>query len=338
VVDSVLTSKYGCITRITKKRGVSVMSRHRKTLCAVLLVIMVFTLAGQVSAKQYTVGLIVKNLVNPFWNYMKEGAEEVGRELGVNVITLAPIKPDNVEEQIRAMEDLIKRKVDGIVLVPADSNGIIPGVLKANAAGIPVITSNTRAFGGEVVSFVGVENYDAAYSVAMHVAEQLGGKGRVLILEGVPGAQTAIDRKNGFDDALAKYPDIKVLASQPAKFQRAEGMLVMENLIQRFPDFEAVICGNDEMALGAIEALDAAGRLKGTIVAGFDGNRDAVMSIAEGKLMVTLYQDPQAQAGDAVRALIDYIEGKEVPDRIVVKGTLITKANVDKFLEMYGVK
>lgn len=306
--------------------------------CAVLLVLMVFTLTGQASAKQYTVGLIVKNLVNPFWNYMKQGAEDVGRELGVNVITLAPIKADNVEEQIRAMEDLIKRKVDGIVLVPADSNGIIPGVLKANAAGIPVITSNTRAFGGEIVSFVGVENYDAAYSVATYVAEQLGGKGRVLILEGVPGAQTAIDRKNGFDDALAKYPNIQVLASQPAKFQRAEGMLVMENLIQRFPDFEAVICGNDEMALGAIEALDAAGRLEGAIVAGFDGNRDAMMSIAEGKLTVTLYQDPQAQAGEAVRALIDYIEGKPVPDRIVVQGTLVSKENVDKFLEMYGVK
>ncbi|MGI6130948.1 MAG: sugar ABC transporter substrate-binding protein [Bacillota bacterium] len=316
------------------------MRRYRIMACVVLLAMMMFTLtwASPASAKQYTVGLIVKNLVNPFWNYMKQGAEDVGRELGVNVITLAPIKADNVEEQIRAMEDLIKRKVDGIVLVPADSNGIVPGILKANAAGIPVITSNTRAFGGNVISFVGVENYDAAYSVATHVAEQLHGKGQVVILEGVPGAQTAIDRKKGFDDALAKYPGIKVLASQPAKFQRAEGMLVMENLIQRFPNFNAVICGNDEMALGAIEALDAAGRLKGTIVSGFDGNRDAMMSIAEGKLMVTLYQNPQAQAGDAVRALIDHIEGRPVPDRVVVKGTLVTKANVDGFLEMYGVK
>jgi ribose transport system substrate-binding protein len=306
---------------------------------SVLLLLAVCLLFGPIGlAKQYTVALIVKNLVNPFWNYMKDGAEAAGKELGVTVITLAPIKADNVEEQIRAIEDLVKRHVDGIVLVPADSNGIIPGIQKANDAGIPVITANTRSFGGKVLSFAGIENYDAAFSVANDVVTRLKGKGKVIILEGVPGAQTTIDRLKGFNDAFAKAPKIKVLASQPAKYQRAEGMMVMENLIQRFPKFDAVVCANDEMALGAIEALDAAGRLKKMIVSGFDGNSDAMKSINQGKLAVTLYQDPQAQAGEAVKAMVDYLNGKKVPERIVVKGTLVTKRNIEKFLKIYGLK
>jgi ribose transport system substrate-binding protein len=315
------------------------MARKNFWRISVLLLLAVCLVFGSVGmAKQYTVALIVKNLVNPFWNYMKDGAEAAGKELGVSVITLAPIKADNVEEQIRAIEDLVKRHVDGIVLVPADSNGIIPGIQKANNAGIPVITANTRSFGGKVLSFAGIENYDAAFSVASDVVARLKEKGKVIILEGVPGAQTTIDRLKGFNDAFAKAPQIKILASQPAKYQRAEGMMVMENLIQRFPKFDAVVCANDEMALGAIEALDAAGRLKKVIVSGFDGNSDAMKSINQGKLAVTLYQDPQAQAGEAVKAMVDYLNGKQVPERIVVKGTLVTKRNIDKFLKIYGLK
>jgi len=314
------------------------MKKVNRLLVVLLLVSFLLMGSNLGLAKERTFGLIVKNLVNPFWNYMKDGAEEASRELGVNIITLAPTRPDNVEEQIRAIEDLIKRKVDGIVLVPADSNGIIPGILQANKAGVPVILSNTKASGGETISFVGVENYDSAYSVGTYVVEQLGGKGKVVILEGIPGVQTTYDRLDGFNDALAKAPGIEVLASQTALCQRAEGMMVMENLIQRFPQIDAVICGNDEMALGAIEALEAAGRLKNTLVAGFDGNSDAIKSINEGKLEVTLYQDPQAQAGEAVRALVRYLEGEKIDKEIAVRGTVVTKENIARFLEIYGLK
>ncbi|MGE5554359.1 MAG: sugar ABC transporter substrate-binding protein [Betaproteobacteria bacterium] len=310
-------------------------SSHRLAVSILLIVLLLF--AAPVSAKTYRVALIVKNLVNPFWNYMKQGAEEKAKELGIEVVTLAPTKPDNLEEQIRIVEDCVQKRLDAIVLVPVDSKGIIPAIQTANRAGIPVITANTRAFGGEVVSFVGVENYDAAYRVGKFALQKAGGKGKVIILEGVPGAQTAIDRKAGFDAVLKEFPEVKVLTSQPAKFLRAEAMLVMENLLQRYPDVTMVLAANDEMALGAIEAVDAAGKLGKIMVAGFDGNKDAMQSISQGRLAVTFYQDPQAQAAMAVEAAINYLKGKKVPDRIVVPGALVDRSNVAKYLKMYGV-
>lgn len=311
----------------------------RRAMLVVSAILMLFLVSAPTiqAAQTYRVVLIVKNLVNPFWNYMKEGAEEKAKQLGVEVVTLAPTKPDNLEEQMRIVEDCVQKKMDAIVLVPVDSNGIVPAIEVANRAGIPVVTANTRSFGGNVVSFVGVENYDAAYRVGKFALQKLGGKGKAIILEGVPGAQTAIDRKAGFDAVLKEFPDVRVLTSQPAKFQRAEGMLVTENLLQRYPDVDLILAANDEMALGAIEAIDAAGKLGKIMVAGFDGNKDAMQSIAQGRLAVTFYQDPQAQAGMAVEAAIDFIKGKRVPERIVVPGELVDKGNVDKFLKMYGL-
>ena len=149
------------------------------------------------AAKRYKMVFIVKSMDNPFWNMMLEGAQMAAKDLGLEIKGLAPIKPNNVEEQIRQMEDAITAKMDAIIVVPSDSKGIVPGIEKANRAGIPVFTSNTRAFGGKFIGFAGAPNEEAAYLVAKAFLEVLGGKGNVIILEGVPGAQTAIDRKSG---------------------------------------------------------------------------------------------------------------------------------------------
>jgi ribose transport system substrate-binding protein len=163
--------------------------------------------------------------------------------------------------------------------------------------------------------------------VAEFVAAKLGGKGNVIILEGAPGAQTSTDRLRAMTDVIKKNPGIKLLASQPADNQRAKGMQVMDNLIQSYPAIDAVLCNNDEEALGAIEALDSAGRLAGTLVAGFDGNNDALKAIMDGRMLVSMNQNPQKQAGDAVQALLDTIAKKAVPKRIVTTGILLTKDN-----------
>jgi len=238
---------------------------------------------------------------------MHEGAKKVAEENNIDLIYLAPTKPYNLEEQTRLVEDLIEKKVDGIVLVPVDSAGIVPVIERVNKAGIPIALANTNATGGDVVTFSAIENYEAMTLVAEYMVEKLGKKGKVIILEGTPGSQTAIDRKKALDDVLAKYPDIEVLASQTAEFQRAKGMQVMENLLQTYPEIDAVLACNDEMALGAIEALDAAGRLEGTLVSGFDANDDALKAVYEGRMVVTCDQQPGKQAGDAMLALIDFI-------------------------------
>ncbi|HHY46521.1 MAG TPA: substrate-binding domain-containing protein [Firmicutes bacterium] len=290
------------------------------------------------AGKQYEIAFIVKSLTNPFWIDMKAGAESAAKDLNVKLQTMAPVKADNVEEQIRMIEDLIQRKIDAIVLAPADTKGIIPGIEKANQAGVPVVIVNTKAAGGKIVSFVGAENFDAATMIAERVVEKLNGKGKVVILEGVPAAQTAIDRKNGFLSVLKKYSGIEILASQTANFQRAEGMMVMENLLQRFPHIDAVLCANDEMALGALEAIDAAGRLKEMIVTGFDANRDAVVAVRDGRLFLTCDQNSAAQGSEGVRAAVRYLNGESVPARIVTKVILVDKTNVDSYLKKYGIK
>ncbi|MBC7233473.1 MAG: sugar ABC transporter substrate-binding protein [Chloroflexi bacterium] len=293
--------------------------------------------APTAAPKKLTFALVTKALNNPFWDMMYAGAKQVAEEHGIELIYLAPTKPNNLEEQTRLVDDLIARKVDGIVLVPVDSAGIVPVIERANQAGIPVATANTKAFGGKVITFSAIENYEAMTLVAEYMVQKLGGKGKVVILEGATGSQTAIDRKKAIDDVLAKYPGIQVLASQTADFQRAKGMQVMENLLQTYPEIDAVLACNDEMALGAIEALEAAGRLSKTLVSGFDANNDALKAIYEGRMVVSCDQRPGKQAGDAILALIDYINGKPVPERIVTQATVVDKSNIMDYASRLGL-
>ncbi len=282
-------------------------------------------------AEKLVFGLVTKTLNNPFWELMHEGAKAVAAANNAEIIYLAPTQANNLEEQTRLVDDLITKGVDGIVLVPVDSAGIVPAIERANAAGIPVALANTKANGGKFITFSAVENYDAMTQVAEDVVERLGGKGKVIILEGTAGAQTAIDRLKAINDVLAKYPDIEILASQTAEFSRAKGLEVMENLLQSYPEIDAVMAGNDEMALGAIEALDAAGRLENTLVSGFDGNSDALKAVTAGRMAVTMFQNAPAQAGDAVQALLDFLAGKTVAERITTKAELIDSTNVADF-------
>ena len=309
------------------------MNSRYKIVATIVAVFMIFGLILTVpafAAGKYKMLFIVKSLDNPFWDRMRSGAEKAGKDLNIDIITLAPIKPYNVEEQLRFMEDGITQKVDAILVVPADSKGIVPGIKKANKAGIPVVTPNSKAYGGMVTTWTGAQNRDVGYDIAKFGLKAIGGKGNVIILEGTPGNQTAIDRQKGFDDAIAEFKGVKVLASQTAKYSRVEGMRVMENLVQRFPKIDLVIACNDEMALGAIEALDAAGRLSKTKVTGFDANNDALKSIAEGKMLATGDQRPDAQGYWGVVAAFIHLEGMPVPKELYLPAPVMHKGNVSK--------
>lgn len=284
-------------------------------------------------AKTYRVVLILKNFVNPVWLDMQRGGEAAAKELGIDLKTLAPLKADNNEEQVKAIEDAIIQKVDAIVVVPSDSNGIIPAIEKANKAGIPVINVNTKANGGECETFVAVENYDAAYMVADAMAKKLNGQGTVIVLEGVPGAQSAIDLDAGTKDALKNYPGISIVASQTAKFQRAEAMKVMENLLQRFPNVSAVLAANDEMALGAVEAIDAIGKTGKILVSGLDANADAVKAIADGKMTLSCDKRSYQQGYEGVKAAFNFLNGEALPARIVIETTIVDSSNISQYVK-----
>jgi ribose transport system substrate-binding protein len=308
----------------------------RRVLIALMISTIILGLAGPSIAKKdkYRMVFIVKSLDNPFWDMMIAGAKNAAKDLGIEIEGLGPMKPFNVEEQIRFIEDAITKGVDAVIVVPADSRGILPGIEKARKAGLVVVTPNTRAFADEPPIWTGVENEGSAYEIAKYVLKTLNGKGNMIILEGAPGNQTVMDRKKGFDRAIKEFPEIKVLASQTAKSSRVEGMRVMENLLQQFPKIDAVLAANDEMALGAIEAIDAVGRLKQIKVSGFDMNNDALKSISQGRLLVTGAQRPEAQAYWAVVAAYISLKGMPAPKNIFLPCPIVDKSNVDYYLKL----
>jgi len=325
-----------------------------KKVLSVLLVLVVFFgfIAGPVFAAgqddRLHVALIVKNLTNPFFVYMKWGGEAAANKYGARYTCLAP-EVEEVEGQIRIIEDLIQQGVDAIVVVPVDSMGIVAGIERANDAGVPIFVSNTRALGGDFVAFAGIDHKTMAETMGKYVVKKLGGTGNVIELEGQPGAQSSIDRGIGFANIFSKEPGIKVLARVPANYNKAKAMQVTEDLLVRFDDIDAIVAYNDSMALGAVEALRGARKLGQIIVTGTDANKDALDSIRAGELTATVDSNPVAQAFVPVEAAIRYLMYNELPPKEIIVGegvpTIVDKDNVDEFeasvvqmLKEYGVK
>lgn len=279
--------------------------------------------------------LIVKNLTNPTWVVMKEGGQAAAAKYGVQLDVLAPLKADNNEEQISAVEQSIAKKVDVIVLIPSDSKGIIPAVEKANEAKIPVINVNTKIGEGKgrAETFIAVENYDAAVKVAGRLAELMDKKGEVIILEGKAGSQSAIDLLRGAKDTFAKFPDIKIVASQSANWSRSESLTVTQNLLQAHPNVKAIFGSNDEMALGAVEAVDQVGKTGKIMISGLDANADACHAVNEGKMVLTCNKRNFDQGYIGVETAVKFLNGEKLPEFIPIETELVDKGNVEKYLK-----
>jgi len=305
----------------------------KKGIGLLIAALFVISLSGAVGpafaqGKTYTIAVLVKDSISPGWRMLLDGAKKEGAQQKVKVIEYAPLQVQNLEEQVRQMEDAIQKKVDAIVVAPINPQGIIPAIEKANAAKIPVITSNSRAYGGKIETFVGVENYDGAKKLGEYMIKKVGGKGNVILIEGNPAGQTNQDRVKGFKEAIAANSNIKLLAQQPAMFRRDQAMNVMENLLQSHPKVDLVMALNDEMALGAVKAMEAAGR-KGVLVSGFDAAPEGLEAITAKRLVATLDQDLHAQGGLGVRAAVDVLNGKKIPDWIKTGGEVVDLSNVN---------
>jgi len=259
--------------------------------------------------------MILKNFVNPFFLTVREGGEAAAADFGINLTVLAPLVAESNEEQSQMADQAIINQIDLLIMCPSDTNGIVPAVQRVFEAGIPVINLNTRIGGDKIMweTFVVAENFPAGQGTATRLAEMMGGEGDLILLEGVPGAQTAIDRADGAIDALKNFPNIKIVAQQSAEYNRATAMDVMQNLLQAHPNVKGVFAANDEMALGALEAIDAAGLSGKILVAGIDANADARQSMRDGKLALTCSTDPFAQGYYAVQAAAAYLNGETLP-------------------------
>ena len=275
---------------------------------------------GAAATAKPTVALVVKTLNNQFFIDMEAGAKAAADSLGVELIVQAPDREIDVERQMQIVENLIQRNVNVLMLVPNGSKEIVPAVVKANAAKIPVITVDTRvdaatltADGGRVATFIGSDNEDGGRMAGAFLIERLHATAKVAVLEGVPGHETADARLRGFRKALAGAAGMQIVASQPANMERDQAFNVTQNILQAHPDITALFACNDVMALGALEAIQAAGKATTISVVGFDAQDDARKAITEKRMAATIAQNPREMGRMAVITAMKLIKGETVP-------------------------
>lgn len=272
-------------------------------------------------AADKTLALVLSTLNNPFFVTLKEGAESKAEELGYELLVLD--SQNDPAKELSNVEDLISKKIDLLMINPTDSDAVRSAIRAANRASIPVVTLDRGATGGEVVSHVASDNVQGGQMAGDLIIESLGGSGTVVELQGVPGTSAARDRGQGFNAAIDAAEGVKVVASQAADFDRAKGLNVMENILQAQSDIGAVFAHNDEMALGAIKAVEASKR--DIIVVGFDGTGDAVVAVNEGSMLATVAQQAARIGSIGVETADAVLKGETVAEYSPVPLKLITK-------------
>lgn len=265
------------------------------------------------------IGLSVSTLNNPFFVSLKDGVVKEAKKNQMETIVVDA--QNDSAKQINDVEDLIQQGVDVLLINPTDSSAISTAVQSANAIGIPVITLDRSAEEGDVVTLVASDNVKGGQMAGDFIVEKLGEGAKVAELEGVPGASATRERGKGFH--LTADKKLEVVAKQSADFDRTKGLNVMENILQGHPDIQAVFAHNDEMALGAIEAIASSG--KDILVIGFDGNDDAIKSVKAGQMAATVAQQPELIGQLAVQAAADTMKGKKVEKAIPAPLKLVTE-------------
>jgi len=252
-------------------------------------------------------------------------AEELGAELVVYDGDYDPAT------QISQVETMISDGVDGIILNPQDADACSPCVDKAVEANIPIVGVNTRVNNDKLTSYVGSIDVTAGEMEMQKIADLIGGQGKIVIIEGPMGQSAQIERRQGIQNILDKYENIEVLAEKTANWSRSEGMTVMENWLQAFEDIDAVVAENDEMALGAREAIKASGKEIPAI--GVDGITDALKAVEKGDLLASIFQDGAGQGSKAVEVVIQAIKGESVEKDYWIDFEEVNKDNVAEFKE-----
>jgi ribose transport system substrate-binding protein len=291
----------------------------------------------------YKFAWIMPDMFNPFWVYMRQGAEKAAQELRkegiqVDIQQMAPIQTFNVEEQVAIFENAILMNVDSIGICVIDQNAVMDQVNNAVKLGIWVATLSTDIPNSDRTVFAGQDNKVVAQQIADMAIKNNDGKGNYIILSGIAGNYISEERDAGFLAALTANPESKLLDKQPANFNRKDGMAVMENMLQKYGpgEIQGVFTVNDEAALGAMQAIQAAGRGDEITLVGIDGNEDASNAIKAGTMFATAADDPWMKGYVAVYNLVYKLQNdarfQEKPE---VKVTYVTKDNVDEYLKNF---
>jgi ribose transport system substrate-binding protein len=267
-----------------------------------------------------TVALVLKTLNSPFFIELEAGARQAADSLGIELVVQAPDREIDVERQMQIIENLLQTGIDVLALTPSGSREVVSAIAEANQAGVPVVIVDTRAdaealadAGATIATFIGSDNVDGGRIAGRFVAEALGGQGRVAIVEGIPGHETGDSRLQGFREVISQQPGISIVASQTANWERDQAFNVTQNMLQSHADLQAIFAANDMMALGAVEAIAAAGRTGDVLVVGFDALDEARQAIGEGRMAATVAQHPREMGRLAIESAWKILQGETVP-------------------------
>jgi len=275
------------------------------------------------------IAVFTKNQTNPFFQAVRLGADSAAKQLNAKVTHYVPTKPDSIPEQMSQVEDVIVKKPDAIVFTPVDYKAMAPAVAKINASKIPVVNVTDRSETGNFVAFVGASDYQLGLETARKLIAAMGGKGNLVVIEGVKGSLTNIDRVRGLNDAVKAAPGVKVVATQPGNYQRLQALQVMENLMQSNPQIDGVFAANDAMAAGVIEALEGANRK--ALVVGINGTKEAIDAIKAGKMLASGDYNGFLQGCVSTMAAIRDLRKQSVVTEVVFPAMVIDKNNVSQF-------
>lgn|SRR5262245_9209280 len=313
-------------------------ARRRLPVLALVVLLCITSIACQrqteTTSTQPTVALVLKTLNNPFFIDMQKGAQQAAAQAGLRLTVQAAEREVDVEKQMQIIENLIQSKVSALCVTPSGSREIVPAIVKANRAGIPVVILDTRVHqqtlqeaGGKVAGFIGSDNFEGGRLAGEFILKKLGGAGKVAVLEGIPGHETGDSRLKGFHTAVDAQPGIQVVASQTANWERDQGYNVFQNILQSHSQVQALFACSDLMALGAVEAIAAAGKTGKITVVGFDAFSEAREAVLKGTMDATVAQSPAEMGRLAIENTARLLRHEKVPEEISVKIELITKEN-----------
>jgi len=269
---------------------------------------------------QDTIAIVLSTLNNPFFVSMKDGAQAKAQELGYKLIVLD--SQNDPSKELSNVEDLTVRGVKAILINPTDSDAVSNAIRIANRAKTPVITLDRGASHGKVISHIASDNVAGGEMAGKFIVDHVASDAKVIQLEGIAGTSAARERGKGFMNAV-KHSKMTLVATQPADFDRTKGLNVMENLLAANPNVQAVFAQNDEMALGALRAVQASN--KNVVIVGFDGTDDGIAAVNRGKLAATVAQQPELIGALGVETAVKYLNGETVPVNIPVPLKIVTK-------------
>jgi ribose transport system substrate-binding protein len=283
---------------------------------------------GPAWAEGESIASFTKSQTNPVFRGLRVGAETAAGKLGARVVHYIP-RSESVPDQMSLLDEVTRNKPDALVLAPGDGKALVPAAEKLNAAGIPITNVNERLTGGSIVAYVGTDDYELARVTGRFLLQALGGKGNVVILEGPDGVPTSVARARGFADVLKEFPEVKLVAAKSANYARVQAAEAMKGFLRAQPQIGGVLAANDPMAIGAVEALKAAG--KKAPVVGINASKEVLEFIKSGDVIGSGDYNGFAQGCLGTEIAIRNLRKQPTPKEVLLKALVVDKTNYQPY-------